>query len=77
MLEMLRNKGVVFAGDLIGRNQWESLFCLLSAASNKSSIYEADGNPIMKLSGFSVFMFEDLIALSSTTDHHFWSYRVD
>uniref|UniRef100_A0ACD5US60 Uncharacterized protein n=1 Tax=Avena sativa TaxID=4498 RepID=A0ACD5US60_AVESA len=41
MLERLRNKRVVFAGDSIGRNQWESLLCMLSTGvSNKSSIYE-------------------------------------
>ena len=57
---MLRNKRVVFAGDSIARNQWESLLCLLSTAvSNKSSIYEVNRNLITKHSGFLVFKFED------------------
>ncbi|PON63914.1 Trichome birefringence-like family [Trema orientale] len=68
MLEMLRNKRVVFAGDSIARNQWESLLCLLSTAvSNKSSIYEVNGNPITKHSGFLVFKFEDF---NSTVEYY-------
>ncbi|PON65798.1 Trichome birefringence-like family [Parasponia andersonii] len=60
MLGMLRNKRVIFAGDSIARNQWESLLCLLSTAvSDKSSIYEVNRNPITKHSGFLIFKFED------------------
>ncbi|XP_073158425.1 protein trichome birefringence-like 10 isoform X2 [Henckelia pumila] len=60
MLEKLRNKRVVFAGDSIGRNQWESLLCMLSSViSEKDSIYEVNGNPITKHKGFLVFKFKD------------------
>lgn len=60
MLERLRNRRVVFVGDSIGRNQWESLLCMLSSAvSNKSSIYEVNGSPITKHTGFLVFKFSD------------------
>ncbi|GFP83995.1 nedd8-activating enzyme e1 catalytic subunit [Phtheirospermum japonicum] len=60
MLEKLRNKRVVFAGDSIGRNQWESLLCMLSSAvSDKDSIFEVHGNPITKHKGFLVFKFKD------------------
>uniref|UniRef100_A0ACD5V721 Uncharacterized protein n=1 Tax=Avena sativa TaxID=4498 RepID=A0ACD5V721_AVESA len=60
MLEMLRNKRVVFAGDSIGRNQWESLLCMLSTGvSDKSSIYEINGRPITKHDGFFIFKFRE------------------
>ncbi|XP_062182839.1 protein trichome birefringence-like 11 [Phragmites australis] len=60
MLEKLRNRRVVFVGDSIGRNQWESLLCMLSAAVlNKSSIYEVNGSPITKHMGFLIFNFRD------------------
>lgn len=60
MLEKLRNRRVVFVGDSIGRNQWESLLCMLSAAvPDKSSIYEVNGSPITKHKGFLIFKFRD------------------
>uniref|UniRef100_A0A0E0BFA7 Uncharacterized protein n=1 Tax=Oryza glumipatula TaxID=40148 RepID=A0A0E0BFA7_9ORYZ len=60
MLEKLRNKRVVFVGDSIGRNQWESLLCMLSVAvPDKSSIFEVNGNPITKHMGFLIFKFRD------------------
>ena len=59
MLENLRNKRLVFAGDSIGRNQWESLLCMLSSGvPNKESIYEVNGSPITKHKGFLVFRFK-------------------
>lgn len=58
MLEKIRNQRLVFVGDSIGRNQWESLLCMLSSAvSDKGSIYEVNGNPITKHKGFLVFKF--------------------
>ncbi|GAB2266554.1 Protein trichome birefringence-like 10 [Dionaea muscipula] len=60
VLEKLRNKRVVFAGDSIGRNQWESVLCMLaSGVQDRSSIYEVNGSPITKHNGFLVFKFKD------------------
>jgi len=59
-LERIRNSRVVFVGDSIGRNQWESLICMLAEAiPNKNRIYEVNGNPITKHKGFLAFRFVD------------------
>nr|XP_043635050.1 protein trichome birefringence-like 8 [Erigeron canadensis] len=60
-LERSRNGRIVFAGDSIGRNQWESLLCMLSqGVSNPSStIYEERGNPITKHKGFLSIRFQE------------------
>lgn len=65
MLESMKNKRIVFVGDSIGRNQWESLLCMLSSTitstkeTDNDSIYEVNGNPITKHKGFLVFKFRD------------------
>lgn len=60
LLERSRDGRIVFAGDSIGRNQWESLICILSrGVPNTSSIYEENGNPISKHKGYLSMRFED------------------
>ncbi|CAN6586794.1 unnamed protein product [Malus baccata var. baccata] len=59
-LERSRNGRIVFAGDSIGRNQWESMLCMLAeGVSKKSRIYEVNGNPITKHRGFLSMRFQD------------------
>ncbi|XP_012074397.1 protein trichome birefringence-like 8 [Jatropha curcas] len=60
-LERSRNGRIVFAGDSIGRNQWESFLCMLSqGVSNKSTIYEENGRSISKHHrGFLSVRFSD------------------
>ncbi|CAL5422033.1 unnamed protein product [Camellia sinensis] len=60
LLNRSRNSRIVFAGDSIGRNQWESLLCMLAqGVSNKSTIYEENGNPITKHRGFLSMRFQE------------------
>ncbi|XP_073013757.1 protein trichome birefringence-like 9 [Typha latifolia] len=60
MLERSRNRRIIFAGDSIGRNQWESLVCMLTkAVANQSRVYEQFGNPITKHKGFLSILFLD------------------
>jgi hypothetical protein len=60
MLERIRNQRMVFVGDSLGRNHWESTMCMLAeAVTNKSRIYEMNGEPISKHTGFLSFRFQD------------------
>lgn len=60
MLNRIRNRRVVFVGDSIGRNQWESLICMLAeAVPDKLQIYEVNGSPISKHKGYLSFKFEE------------------
>ncbi|KAE8683164.1 Protein trichome birefringence [Hibiscus syriacus] len=44
MLELLKGKHVVFVGDSLGRNMWESLICVLkNSVDDKSSVFEVSG----------------------------------
>jgi hypothetical protein len=62
-LERLRNQRMVFVGDSIGRNHWESMLCMLAegvASQDKESrIYEINGETISKHTGFLAFRFKD------------------
>uniref|UniRef100_A0A0E0M6G2 Uncharacterized protein n=1 Tax=Oryza punctata TaxID=4537 RepID=A0A0E0M6G2_ORYPU len=61
MLERSRNGRIVFAGDSIGRNQWESMVCMLAASvpAGKLRIYEQSGKPISRHKGYLSMVFAD------------------
>lgn len=60
MLELIRGKRLVFVGDSLNRNQWESMLCLLmGAVKDPRKVYEARGRKITKDRGNYCFKFED------------------
>ncbi|CAL5194530.1 unnamed protein product [Lathyrus oleraceus] len=60
MLELIRGKRLVFVGDSINRNQWESMLCmLLSAVKDPKRVFEARGRKITKEKGNYSFRFLD------------------
>ncbi|KAK4406930.1 protein trichome birefringence-like 6 [Sesamum angolense] len=60
MLELIRGKRLVFVGDSINRNQWESMLCLLmGAVKDPTKVYETRGRKITKERGNYCFKFED------------------
>ncbi|EEF47264.1 conserved hypothetical protein [Ricinus communis] len=58
MLDLIRGKRLVFVGDSINRNQWESLLCMLiGAARDPKMVYETHGRKITKEKGNYSFRF--------------------
>ncbi|MCO5577598.1 hypothetical protein L7F22_031429 [Adiantum nelumboides] len=71
-LEKLRGKRMVFAGDSLMRNQWESMLCLLrEGLANKSGMMETKGSHITKGKGDYVFKFLDYNARLEFYRSHF------
>ncbi|XP_074334776.1 protein trichome birefringence-like isoform X2 [Apium graveolens] len=64
-LERLRGKKMVFVGDSLNRNMWESLVCMLRhSVKDKTRIHEKrvreiSGEKDLKNQGFHAFRFED------------------
>lgn len=58
MLEMIRGKRLVFVGDSINRNQWESMLCMLfQAVEDPKKVYETHNRRITKEKGNYSFRF--------------------
>ncbi|XP_050216150.1 protein trichome birefringence-like 4 [Mercurialis annua] len=60
MLEMLKGKRLVFVGDSLNRNMWESLVCSLrESLLNKTRVFEVSGRKEFRTLGFYSFKFID------------------
>lgn len=58
MLEMIRGKRLVFVGDSLNRNQFESMLCLLmGVVKDPSRVYETHKRRITKEKGNYSFRF--------------------
>ncbi|XVE75006.1 hypothetical protein DITRI_Ditri12bG0063000 [Diplodiscus trichospermus] len=59
-LEKLRGKRLVFIGDSLNRNMWESMVCILRRTIKKRKrVYEISGRSDFKKKGIYAFRFED------------------
>ncbi|KAL9685854.1 hypothetical protein QQ045_023308 [Rhodiola kirilowii] len=60
MLELLRGKRLVYVGDSLNRNMWESMICILKGAvKNQSNVYEASGRHNFRAEASYSFVFKD------------------
>jgi len=66
MLQRLRGKRLVFVGDSLNRNMWESLVCILrKSVKSKKRVYEAFGRHYFKTGASYSFVFKVSIGASN------------
>lgn len=59
MIELLRGKRLVFVGDSLNRNMWESLVCILrGAVKDRKKVYEANGRQHFRGEASYSFIFK-------------------
>ncbi|VVA97353.1 unnamed protein product [Arabis nemorensis] len=60
LLEMIRGRRLVFVGDSLNRNMWESLVCILKGAvKDESQVFEAHGRHQFRWEAEYSFVFKD------------------
>lgn len=60
MLKLLRGKRLVFVGDSLNRNMWESLVCILkSSVKHPKNVFEAYGRHTFRTEASYSFVFKD------------------
>ncbi|XP_050140176.1 protein trichome birefringence-like [Malus sylvestris] len=60
MLRLLTGKRLVFVGDSLNRNMWESLLCVLrNSVDDKNKVYEVSGRQEFRTEGSYSFVFEE------------------
>ncbi|KAJ7975990.1 protein trichome birefringence-like [Quillaja saponaria] len=60
LLDLLRGKRLVFVGDSLNRNMWESLVCILrNSVKDQSKVYEANGRHHFRGEASYSFVFKD------------------
>lgn len=59
MLKVLKGKRMVFVGDSLNRNMWESLVCALTESLfDKTQVFEVSGRRQFRSQGFYSFIFK-------------------
>ncbi|XP_022935356.1 protein trichome birefringence [Cucurbita moschata] len=60
MLDMLKGKRLVFVGDSLNRNMWESLVCILrNSVKDQTKVFEANGRQVFRGEAAYSFIFKD------------------